>query len=59
VAEPPRSPETDDEARRGLDRGSARTTPRWVVVLGIVMAIALIGLMVYLHLSGTLGPGVH
>jgi hypothetical protein len=34
----------------------------WGLIMGIVIAVALIGLiglMVFLHLTGTLGPGVH
>ncbi len=34
-------------------------TPRWVSVLGIVVAIALVLLFVVLHLTGTLGAGAH
>ncbi len=59
MADPPRSPETDDDAGRGPDRGAANRRPRWVFVLGIIVAIALVGLMIFLHLSGTLGPGTH
>jgi hypothetical protein len=33
--------------------------PRWVFILGIIAAAALLGLMVFLHLNGTLGPGAH
>ena len=33
---------------------------RWVmIVIGVVLAVAILGLMVYLHTSGTLGPGIH
>jgi hypothetical protein len=59
VADPPRSPETETHARRGPDRGADSGTPRWVLVLAIVIAIALVGLVVLLHLGGTLGPGAH
>jgi hypothetical protein len=59
MADPPRSPETKDDARPGPDRGAARSTPRWVFLLGIIIAIALLGLMVFLHINGTLGPGAH
>jgi hypothetical protein len=59
VADPHRSPETEDHAPRGSDREAAGSKPRWVLVLGIVVALALLGLMVFLHLNGTIGPGVH
>jgi hypothetical protein len=55
----PRSPETEDDAGQGPDLGADGSTPRWVVVLGIFIAIALVGLIVLLHLTGTLGPGAH
>jgi hypothetical protein len=41
------------------DRESATSTPRWVPVLGIVIAIVLVLVLVALHLSGVLGPGAH
>ncbi len=59
MADPPRSPETEDDGSRGPDRGAATRTRRWPFVLGIIVAIALLGLMVFLHLNGTLGPGAH
>jgi hypothetical protein len=59
MTDPPRSPETEDEAGRGPDRGEAKTIARWVFLLGIIIAIALLGLMLFLHLTGTLGPGAH
>ena len=54
-------PDSDDEDDAGgrLDRGSTTRMPRWMWVLGIVVAIALIALFVVLHLTGTLGADVH
>jgi hypothetical protein len=59
MADPPRSPRTEGEARRGADGAAASSTPRWVLVLVAIVAGALLGLMVFLHLTGTLGPGLH
>jgi hypothetical protein len=42
-------PETGGKGKKGW----------WMVVLGILIAIALVGLIVFLHLSGTIGPGTH
>ncbi len=33
--------------------------PRWGLVLVVIVAIALVGLLVVLHLTGTIGPGLH
>ncbi len=59
MADPLRSPEDADPARQGPDQGAPSGTPRWAVVVVIVFAIALLGLIVFLHLSGAIGPGVH
>jgi hypothetical protein len=59
VADPLRSPEPGDQARRGADGGGARGTPRWLLILVVIVAVALLGLMVFLHLTGSLGPGLH
>jgi hypothetical protein len=56
MADPPRYPHSDADTG---DRGSATGTPRWAVVLGIVIAIVLVLLVIVLHLTGTLGPGAH
>lgn len=53
------SPETSDDARQDPDQGAPRGTSRWVVLLGIVLVAALLGLIVFLHLTGAIGPGVH
>lgn len=36
-----------------------RGAPRWAIVLGVVAAGALLALLIALHLSGAIGPGVH
>ena len=59
MADPPRSPGTEEDPGWDPNRGTASRSHRWVFILGIVFAIALVGLMILLHLTGTLGPGVH
>jgi hypothetical protein len=59
MEDPPRHPDPEEDAGRDPARGAATRTPRWVFVLGIVIAVALLGLVVLLHVSGTLGPGAH
>ena len=58
MADPSHSPATGDDAHRGTNETSGRG-PRWVVVVGFVIAIAVLGLIVFLHLSGAIGPGIH
>jgi hypothetical protein len=59
MADPLRYPEPKEDTGVGPDRGAASGTQRWKFVLGIVIAIGLVGVMVLLHLAGILGPGVH
>jgi hypothetical protein len=58
MTDPPRHPGTDGTDGPGPEESSGGT-PRWVVVLGITIAIALVALIVLLHLTGTIGPGAH
>ncbi len=59
MADPSHSPETGDNAGRGRDREATSGTPRWIVIVGIVIAVVLLGLIVFLHLSGAIGPRAH
>jgi hypothetical protein len=59
MADRPSSPENEGDAHRVPDGGAATNRPRWGLVLVVIVAIALVGLMVFLHLTGTLGPGLH
>jgi hypothetical protein len=59
MADPSHSPETGDNTGRGPDREATSGTPRWMVIVGIVIAVVLLGLIVFLHLSGAIGPGAH
>jgi hypothetical protein len=59
MAYPPPDPDGGDNTGVGPSRGSATSTPRWVPVLGIVIAIGLVLVLVVLHLTGVLGPGAH
>jgi hypothetical protein len=59
MADPPRFPESPDDVHRPPDTGIASGPRRWFVVLWIVLVVALLGLMVFLHLTGAIGPGTH
>jgi hypothetical protein len=59
MAGPRPDPDGEDDFGARMGRGSTTNPPRWVRVLGIVLAIALIALLVVLHLTGTLGAGAH
>jgi hypothetical protein len=49
----------------GADEGSTRKADgaggsrRWVIAAWILLVGALLALIVFLHLSGAIGPGVH
>jgi hypothetical protein len=58
MTDPLSSPE-DTNATRGPNKGTRGGRPGWAVVVGIVLAIALLALIVLLHLSGVIGPGSH
>ena len=59
MADPLRSHEDADRARREPNQDAPRGASRWVVAVAIIVAIALLGLIVLLHLSGAIGPGIH
>ncbi len=58
MADPPPCLDTDD-AGVEPDPGSTTGTPRWMLVVGVIIAILLILGFVVLHLTGALGPGAH
>ena len=49
----------DDDTKSGRERASVGGPPRWVVVLGIAVAVGAVLLVFVLHLTGVLGPGAH
>ncbi|MCI0636832.1 MAG: hypothetical protein L0206_23390 [Actinobacteria bacterium] len=59
MADAPHSPEPHEPADRHQHRGTVRRTPRWLVVLAIIIALHGVALIVLLHLTGAIGPGSH
>ena len=59
MADPLRSPDDTDRARGEPNQDAPSGASRWVVAVAIILAIALLGLIVFLHLSGAIGPGIH
>lgn len=57
VADPPTSPDVhfDDDAEAGPDGHRTERVPLWVFAIAIVAGL----LIVALHLTGILGPGLH
>jgi hypothetical protein len=53
-----RTPPTSDDDSAGTAGSRGRMRP-FVVVLWIVVALALLGAVVFLHVSGAIGPGSH
>jgi hypothetical protein len=58
VTGPPRYPDAEDT---GVERDSRSGggAPRWITVLGIVIAVLVVLTLIVLHLTGAVGPGVH
>ena len=59
MADRPHAPRPDHETGAGQSHGADEGAPRWVIALGIGIAVALVVLMVLLHLTGILAPDVH
>jgi hypothetical protein len=55
----PSHPDTDNNAGREPGRGPTTGTPRWVTVVGIIIAIVVVVLLAALHVTGVIGPGAH
>lgn len=47
----------DERSGRPADHGGRRMG--WIVALGVVFAIALVGVIIFLHVTGRVGPGAH
>jgi hypothetical protein len=59
MVDPPPTPGTEEDVGPGPNGGTRGRTRRWPVILGIVVAVAVLGLIVFLHLSGAVGPRPH
>jgi hypothetical protein len=58
MASPPPYPDTGDDTGAKSDRGSPTGT-RWGMLLIWIIVIALVLLVLALHLTGAMGPGLH
>ena len=52
-------PDADDPAHAGHEDRSADGPPRWITVLVVGAIVLVILLLVFLHLSGAVGPAAH
>lgn len=59
MADPPRYPDTGDDAGAAPDDEPTARRSRWVAVLLWIIGIVLVLGLVVLHLTGALGPGAH
>ena len=57
MADPLRS--ADDADRPGPVQPASLGLPRWAIVALVILAVALLGLVVLLHVTGIIGPGTH
>jgi len=58
MADRPPYPETDDDIGVGSDPGSPTVTSRWLYAFWIIGILTVLAFVI-LHLTGTIGPGVH
>ncbi|MFJ5730365.1 hypothetical protein [Streptomyces paradoxus] len=49
---------TDSSSESAPGHGAAPPTPRWVKMSG-ALALAVVALFLFLHLTGIVGPGMH
>lgn len=59
MADPDLYTDTRDDTALELDSEPTGGRPRWMSVLAVVVVIVLVLLLVVLHLTGTIGPGIH
>lgn len=59
MTDPPPYPDPSGDTDTGPDRGSPDGSSPWISKVGVLIAIGLVLLVVVLHLTGTIGPGLH
>lgn len=58
MADPSHYPDSDDPSA-DVGRRAASAASRWLMLAGVVIAIVLLLLVIALHLTGVIGPGLH
>ncbi len=57
MADQPRHPDVGQDTGTGTQSRLTASRPRWKILLGIVIVIALLALMIALHAAGVVGKG--
>jgi hypothetical protein len=57
MADQTRHPDTGDDTGTVVESRLTASRPRWKILLGVIIVIALVALMIALHAAGVVGKG--